>query len=121
VDALGMMSNLALNGIATGVLSLTLTRSTIFRRPRVWVRYHIGNWAGELARCPYCMSHWIAAGLVAWAWPGSWHVAVLEWLAAVAIAAPTAAIAYESIVRITPNPSEALYAEPEPESTQQAA
>jgi Protein of unknown function (DUF1360) len=99
-------------GVATGVVSLTLTRSRPLRFIRVGIR-SLSEWWGELVSCPYCMSHWIAAGLVAWGRgsPRYWHwagayPATLEWLLVVAIAAPVAAAVYNSITSILPTHSE---------------
>ena len=92
-------------GVATGVASLTITRSRPLRPVRDWI-YNRSLWWGELVSCPYCMSHWVAAALVLWSWPGL-HQVVLEWLVVVAIAAPVAAGVYSAIVTILPAESEA--------------
>ncbi len=91
-------------GVATGVASLTLTRARPLRPIRQWIQKR-SQWWGELVGCPYCISHWVAAGLVAWHWPGLYN-AILEWLMVVAIAAPSAALVYRSIITILPAQSE---------------
>lgn len=109
-----MINEMLLSGVATGVASLTITRSKLFKPLRKFVKKR-SPWLNELFTCPYCMSHWVAAGFTAWLWPGTLKLAVLEWLVTVAIAAPTAAIVFESIVRIHP-PEVAYGTETNPEA-----
>lgn len=98
-------------GVATGVAALTITRARPIRPLRDWIFLH-SLWWGELISCPYCMSHWIAAVFILWAWPGL-HAAMLEWLVVVGIAAPSAAAVYSAVVTILPAQSEETsYAQP---------
>lgn len=106
MDALAMISA----GVATGIVSLTLTRSRPLRGIRNWIRYK-SDWAGELVTCPYCMSHWIAGVLIWWLGPGSVKTWFLGTAVAIAIAAPVAAVVMQAILLVSPAQEEALYAE----------
>ena len=53
-------------GLACGTASLTIAKAEFFKPIREMVPEHI--WFGKLIRCPYCVGHWIAAGLVALSW-----------------------------------------------------
>jgi hypothetical protein len=108
-------------GVATGVAALTISRARPLR-PLRWLIQKYSNWWGELISCPYCMSHWIGALLIAWGRgsPRYWHwaglyQASLEWLVVVAIAAPAAALVYQSIITILPPRSETYHASPQEE------
>jgi len=48
---------------AVASISLTVTRSKIFERPRVRIQEKF-KWVGELISCPYCFSHWVSLILV---------------------------------------------------------
>jgi hypothetical protein len=50
--------------LVASTTSVTLTKARVFRGLRDVVA-RCGGWLGDLARCPYCMSHWIAMLLVA--------------------------------------------------------
>jgi hypothetical protein len=45
-------------GLVVGVISITITKGSIFG----WMRDRSSGWMGELLSCPYCMAHWV--GLV---------------------------------------------------------
>lgn len=51
--------NLIILGMAVGSVSITLTRTYVFRTPRNWLRRQ-GEWFDKLATCPYCVSHYVA-------------------------------------------------------------
>lgn len=51
-------------GMVTGTVSLTITRTYVFRTPRNWLRRR-GEWFDKLITCPYCTSHYVAAFFVA--------------------------------------------------------
>jgi hypothetical protein len=56
-----LVDNLLLSlvlGVASGVIVLTVTKSSIFAFIRVWVKSK-SPFIGELISCPYCFSHWI--------------------------------------------------------------
>lgn len=105
-------------GVATGVTSLTITRSKLFRGLRHWL-WLKSDWLGDLIHCPYCMSHWIALAMILGKWPG-WKPALVQWLVAVAIAAPVSAAIYLCMQVIQPAP-EVLHARPETETEAEAA
>ncbi len=101
-------------GVATGVISLTLTRSRLLRGPRNWIKYR-SPWWGELVTCPYCTSHWVAATLV-----GALGAhGVKEWLLsttwAIAIASVASYAIWRAISEISPTHAstdpEELYAQ----------
>lgn len=83
--------NLVLIGLATGSLSMTLSRSSLFKAPRDWLNEHLPL-AGKLASCGYCLSHWIALGLMLLGQVGTGNLltAFLCWFAAVTIAGVSA-------------------------------
>src|SRR5580765_5058624 len=64
-DALIRIGRLIEMGAATGVASLTITRSRPLRPVRDWVRSK-SDWWGALISCPYCMAHWVAAVFSIW-------------------------------------------------------
>jgi len=46
-------------GIATGAISLALTKSAVFNCMHDWLEKHI-PFLGEMLNCPWCTSHWVA-------------------------------------------------------------
>jgi hypothetical protein len=50
--------------LAVAALSLTLTKAKVSAPARRWIKKK-SYWLGELASCPYCMSHWLSFGMVA--------------------------------------------------------
>lgn len=67
--------------IAVGSVSMTLARSRMFREARWWVHRHMGEKVWDLAKCPWCMSHWLAFITVAICGPiplSSWWT--INWL-----------------------------------------
>lgn len=68
-------------GLAVAAVATTIARGKIFSGLREWV-WGRWEWAGELLRCPYCLSHWLAAGAAAYYQPdygGHW---LADWLVA---------------------------------------
>lgn len=61
---LEILPQFATLAVAVGVISLTLTKGSIFE----WLRELLESqtdspvfeWLAELFDCPYCMSHWVA-------------------------------------------------------------
>lgn len=47
-------------GVAVGVVSLTVTRSLIFKPIREWFDER-NEFLADLFGCPYCFSHWVSA------------------------------------------------------------
>lgn len=52
-------------GIASGVISLTVTKAVIFKSTRDWLESK-SEFFGDLVTCPYCFGHWSAAFLFTW-------------------------------------------------------
>jgi amino acid transporter len=91
----------------TAVVSLTITKSSLFQRLREWA-LEINEWLGKLVSCMYCTGHWVSFGLVslyrpkiiysAW-WPIDLLVSAFV---IVALAMPIAFVVYQSFQRIVP-------------------
>ena len=60
-DHVGVLAILA---VACASISLTVTRAEIFEPLRARIEKR-SEWFGTLFGCPYCFSHWLAAGVVA--------------------------------------------------------
>ena len=54
-----------LSAFAISAGSITLTRSAMFIPVRRWIARDMGELAGALFRCHYCMSHWLSAAVIA--------------------------------------------------------
>lgn len=50
-------------GIATSIISVTITRARVFREVRMFLDGR-NEWLHSLFKCSYCMSHWVSAALV---------------------------------------------------------
>lgn len=50
-------------GAACAVVAMTISKSSIFERARVWLDRQ-SEWLGDLVACPYCTSHWVALAAV---------------------------------------------------------
>ena len=59
-------------GLVVGVISVTVTRGSIFEFFRNWM-WSYGEFVGNLFSCPYCLSHWVSLGIVLWGNPGLIH------------------------------------------------
>lgn len=83
-------------GMASGVLSLTISRSSPFEFLRNRLFPDKESFFGELIRCPYCLGHWISLTLI-WIYPPlPVSAALLSWLSCTAISALVAGrILYE--------------------------
>ena len=53
---------------ACSAVSITITKAVVFKRPRDWIESK-SEFIGELFHCPYCFSHWLALGAVAFYQP----------------------------------------------------
>lgn len=51
--------DLAILGIATGAISLVLTKSPVFNFMHDWLERHI-PFLGKILDCTWCTSHWVA-------------------------------------------------------------
>lgn len=49
--------------LAVGTVSMTITKANIFEWLRNWIETK-NDFLADLFSCPYCMSHWIALGLM---------------------------------------------------------
>ena len=49
--------------LAAASVTLTISRSSLFREARLWVLGQ-SKWLGLLFKCPYCMGHWVSFGLM---------------------------------------------------------
>ena len=67
-----MMLKLLELGLVVGVISVTVTRGSIFEFFRDWM-WSCGEFVGGLFSCPYCLAHWVSLGLVLWGNPGLIH------------------------------------------------
>ena len=50
-------------GAACAVVAMTISKASIFERPRVWLDQNY-EWLGDLVACPYCVSHWVALAAI---------------------------------------------------------
>jgi hypothetical protein len=50
--------------LAVSTLSMTITKAKVSKPTRDAIAKR-STWLGELVNCPYCMSHWLAFGIVA--------------------------------------------------------
>jgi hypothetical protein len=50
--------------LVSATVSVTVSRASIFNRPREWLSDR-SEFFGKLLSCPYCLSHWVAFALVA--------------------------------------------------------
>jgi hypothetical protein len=87
-----------IEALAVGGTAMILGRSRLFRAPRWWVARHLGDFAWDLAKCPWCLSVWIAFPL-AWythlplANSGVLNI-ILTWMAMVALSPLAGGIIY---------------------------
>lgn len=58
-----MLTELGILGLATASISTTIARSKVTAKPREWLLVN-SPVLGKLVGCPYCLSHWVALGLV---------------------------------------------------------
>ncbi len=65
---MNQLINILVIGICVGTISNTVSRTKVFKSFRLAV-YRRNQWFGELFRCPYCLSHWVAFAAVAFFGP----------------------------------------------------
>lgn len=58
------MGELAILALAISTISITITRGGVFSKQRQWILER-NTWLGKLFSCPYCLSHWVSALVVA--------------------------------------------------------
>ena len=91
--------------LAVGTVSMTITKANIFAWLRDWMdrladHHSFMEWFADLFQCPYCMSHWIALGLMLIYQPllldtgNKWPDLVVSWFALVALGALSAGAIY---------------------------
>lgn len=96
-----ILTTLFVLSAAVSAVSMILAKSTLFERPRDWVKEH-SKFFGQLVNCPLCTSVWVSALTTAVfapvLVPGSAVILQLlvSWLAIVAVAAPISGIIYKS-------------------------
>jgi len=97
-------------GIAVAAISLTVTRSDLFRPFRNDVRNV--KFLGKVLTCPYCFSHWMAAILSIFYQPELKTYVIIEWFIGlfciVAISVPIMALINFSLNFIPPETEENL-------------
>lgn len=69
---MNQLINILVIGICVGTISNTISRTNVFKPLRLAI-YRRNLWFGELIRCPYCLSHWVAFAAVAFFGP-QWRV-----------------------------------------------
>lgn len=85
------MMNILLMALATGTITVTVSRSTVFARLRQAIAAR-SAFLGKLFYCTYCFSHWAAAfSVLAFAQPRHVLEFLWQWLAVTAVAAPVIA------------------------------
>ncbi len=97
--------------LPVAALSITISKGLIFENVRKQCM-EASPWLGELLRCPYCMSHWVAFFTVLVT--GAFHIGFSSfWLinlmistfGVVALATPISWIVYRSYKTLEPGPS----------------
>ena len=93
-------------GLVVGVISVTVTRGSLFEffRERMW---SYGEWLGGLFSCPYCLAHWVAVVVVLWGNPGLVHhpyELVLRVFSVIGISMVCGLIVYKSYKGIVEKP-----------------
>jgi hypothetical protein len=112
------VEKVALESLATGSIAMTLARSRMFREVRWWIHRHWGDMAFDLSKCPWCLSHWLAFGLVAlWQPIRATNWWVVDWIVNSFVVVALAPIAAFFIHRVygalPPVPTEAEWNEGE--------
>lgn len=60
LEPLTVVSEIVLLGVATGAISMLLTKATVFDRAHEWLGKK-SPFLEEMLSCPWCTSHWVAA------------------------------------------------------------
>lgn len=114
---LGAIPLILMLAASTAISTLIITRSRLFVEVRNL--FKPTTKIGELIRCPFCTSVWMAWALsLPNTYQSEWGVIIMWWLSVVAIAAPIMAIVNFSTSIITPlveqEPQHHVHTEPEP-------
>jgi hypothetical protein len=111
------LSKIALESLAVGSASMTLARSRMFREVRWWFArerpHYPHEWVWDFVKCPWCVSHWVAAGVVAAgrrpvaATSVAWLDYAINWLVIVALAPVAAFLVHRCYGALPQVPTEA--------------
>jgi hypothetical protein len=79
VEPLTIFYHVVVLGIATGAISLFLTKSSLLNGFHTWLEKK-SPFLGEMLNCPWCTSHWVAGFftlvyqplLLDWGWRPAW-------------------------------------------------
>jgi Protein of unknown function (DUF1360) len=79
VEPLTIFLHVIVFGIATGAISLFITKSTLLNGFHTWLEKK-SPFLGEMLNCPWCTSHWVAGFftiiyrplLIDWGWRPAW-------------------------------------------------
>jgi hypothetical protein len=58
-----MYLTLILLSFATAAISMTISKAKVTTPFRDWIKTK-SVWIGKMLNCPYCVSHWVALGMV---------------------------------------------------------
>lgn len=114
-ESLRFLFNVVVLGVATGAISMVITKASIFNKAHAWLEKR-SPFLEEMLSCPWCTSHWVALfftlayqpPLITWAdrpaWmalsPLNYLLTPVDWLVTllvmVTVAAVTARIIYSS-------------------------
>jgi len=79
IEPLTILFHVIILGVATGAISLVLTKSKMFEKAHEWLEAR-NTFIGEMLNCPWCTSHWVALFftliyrplLLDWGWRPEW-------------------------------------------------
>ena len=97
-----MWNDIFLMALAIASLSVTVTLSKACLPIRDWAK-EFGPWVGKLFSCPYCLNHWLAAGIVmcrpaTFEWSESWAMNIGSYILTVFATITLSSIASGGIV-----------------------
>jgi hypothetical protein len=87
IEPLTVLFHVIVLGVATGAISLVLTKSKMFEPMHAWLEKH-NTFLSNLLDCPWCTSHWVALFFVLiyrpllldWGWRPAWmRFSLLDW------------------------------------------
>jgi len=84
------ISQVVVMALAIGTVSMTITKASFFEWFRNWLEDHT-DFLADLFSCPYCMSHWVALGVMFLYQPlildtgNKWPDLMMSWFALVAL------------------------------------
>lgn len=84
------LTQIAVMALAIGTVSMTITKADLFSWLRNWLEDH-NEFLFDLFSCPYCMSHWVALGIMFLYQPllldtgNHWPDLAVSWMALVAL------------------------------------